>query len=168
MFLIPKHMLWAERESAEPIRAVPFGQGRKRQRTAPTSRWSRGATRWKNRSKRSTKIDDEASVELIDLRSIVPWDKTAIEESVRKTGRLVVVQEDTENCSVGQMIISHLAGKPELWSAMVSPPILVSKGNVMIGYNPIYEYAALPDVERIVAAIETFGLRRARRTRQQL
>ncbi len=37
---------------------------------------------------------------------------------------------------------------------MISPPILVSKGNVMIGYNPIYEYAALPDVERIVAAIE--------------
>jgi pyruvate/2-oxoglutarate dehydrogenase complex dihydrolipoamide acyltransferase (E2) component len=36
---------------------------------------------------------------------------------------------------------------------MVSPPILVSKGNVMIGYNPIYEYAALPDVERIVAAV---------------
>src|SRR5204862_1720509 len=36
---------------------------------------------------------------------------------------------------------------------MVSPPVLVSKGNVMIGYNPIYEYAALPDVERIVAAI---------------
>ena len=37
---------------------------------------------------------------------------------------------------------------------MISPPILVSKGNVMIGYNPIYEYAALPDVERIVKAIE--------------
>ena len=37
---------------------------------------------------------------------------------------------------------------------MISPPILVSKANVMIGYNPIYEYAALPDVERIVAAIQ--------------
>ena len=37
---------------------------------------------------------------------------------------------------------------------MVSPPILVSKGNVMIGYNPIYEYAALPDVERITAALK--------------
>ena len=36
---------------------------------------------------------------------------------------------------------------------MVSPPTLVTKSNVMIGYNPIYEYAALPDVERIVAAI---------------
>ena len=73
---------------------------------------------------------------------------------MRKTGRLVVVQEDTENCSVGQMIISHVTGQPELWDAMISPPILVSKGNVMIGYNPIYEYAALPDVERIVRAIE--------------
>src|SRR5207247_10076928 len=57
------------------------------------------------------------------------------------------------NCSVGQMIISHIIAQPDLWSEMVSPPILVSKANVMIGYNPIYEYAALPDVERIVAAI---------------
>ena len=100
------------------------------------------------------KIGNATSVELIDLRSIVPWDKAAIEESVRKTGRLVVVQEDTENCSAGQMIISHLTSDAELWSTMISPPILVSKTNVMIGYNPIYEYAALPDVERIVAAIK--------------
>ena len=63
------------------------------------------------------------------------------------------MQEDTENCSVGQMIISHLAGNAELWSTMISPPILVSKGDVVIGYNPIYEYAALPDVERIIATI---------------
>ena len=52
------------------------------------------------------------------------------------------------------MIITHVASQPELWDAMISPPILVTKGNVMIGYNPIYEYAALPDVERIVAAIQ--------------
>jgi pyruvate/2-oxoglutarate dehydrogenase complex dihydrolipoamide acyltransferase (E2) component len=51
------------------------------------------------------------------------------------------------------MIITHLAAQPEICSELVSPPILVSKGNVMIGYNPIYEYAALPDVERIIAAV---------------
>src|SRR5438874_8587410 len=99
------------------------------------------------------KIGNEISVELIDLRSIVPWDAAAIEESVRKTRRLVVVQEDTENCSVGQMIISHVTGTPGLWNELLSPPILVSKPNVVIGYNPIYEYAALPDVERIETAI---------------
>src|SRR5436190_11356247 len=51
------------------------------------------------------------------------------------------------------MIISHVTSIPELWDEMVSPPVLVSKANVVIGYNAIYEYAALPDVERIVAAI---------------
>jgi 2-oxoisovalerate dehydrogenase E1 component len=152
IFLIPKHLLWAEHESAEPIRAVPFGQARKRTDGSDVT-----LVAWGNAIEKSleaiVKIEDEASVDLLDLRSIVPWDKAAIEESVRKTGRLVVVQEDTETCSVGQMIISHLAGNAELWSTMISPPILVSKGNVAIGYNPIYEYAALPDVERIIAAI---------------
>jgi 2-oxoisovalerate dehydrogenase E1 component len=152
LFLIPKHMFWAERESAEPIRAVPFGKARTHRSGSDLT-----LVAWGNTLEKSLealgKIGSEASVELLDLRSIVPWDKAAIEESVRKTGRLVIVQEDTENCSVGQMIITHIASQPDLWNAMISPPILVSKGNVMIGYNPIYEYAALPDVERIVAAI---------------
>jgi pyruvate/2-oxoglutarate dehydrogenase complex dihydrolipoamide acyltransferase (E2) component len=51
------------------------------------------------------------------------------------------------------MIISHVTSKPDLWNEMISQPILVSKANVMIGYNPIYEYAALPDAERILVAI---------------
>jgi 2-oxoisovalerate dehydrogenase E1 component len=152
IFLIPKHMLWAEHEYPEPIRSVPLGQARKRTTGSDVT-----LIAWGNTVEKSleaiAKIDNETSVELIDLRSIVPWDRVAIEDSVRNTGRLVVVQEDTENCSVGQMIISHVTAKPELWNEMISPPILVSKANVMIGYNPIYEYAALPKVERVVAAI---------------
>src|SRR5437762_1312818 len=152
LFLIPKHMFWAERESREPVRAVPFGQARKFRDGSDVT-----LVAWGNTVEKSlealAKIDNEISVELFDLRSIMPWDKESIAASVHKTGRLVVVQEDTKNCSVGQMIISHISGQPDLWSEMVSPPVLVSKANVMIGYNPIYEYAALPDVERIVAAI---------------
>ena len=151
--LIPKHLLWAEHESAEPIRAVSLGKARVHRAGSDVT-----VVAWGNTMEKSiealAKLGDKASVELIDLRSISPWDRETIEESVRKTGRLIVVQEDTENCSVGQMIISHVTGQAELWDAMISPPILVSKGNVMIGYNPIYEYAALPDVERIVRAIE--------------
>ncbi len=152
LFLIPKHMFWAERESKEPVRAVPFGQARKFRDGSDVT-----LVAWGNTVEKSlealAKIDNEISVELFDLRSIMPWDKESIAASVHKTGRLVVVQEDTENCSVGQMIISHITAQPDLWSEMVSPPVLVSKANVMIGYNPIYEYAALPDVDRIVAAI---------------
>ncbi|HEX8280548.1 MAG TPA: 2-oxo acid dehydrogenase subunit E2, partial [Chthoniobacterales bacterium] len=151
--LIPKHLLWAEHESKEPLRAVPLGVARKRHAGSDLT-----IVAWGNTIEKSLEaleqIGGEVSIDLLDLRSIAPWDKAAVEESVRRTGRLIVVQEDTENCSVGQMIISHIAGQPEIWSALVSPPMLVSKGNVMIGYNPIYEYAALPDVERIVAAVK--------------
>jgi 2-oxoisovalerate dehydrogenase E1 component len=153
LFLIPKHMLWAERQTSEPVRAVPLGVARKRREGSDVT-----LVAWGNTMEKSLeaidKIGQELSIELIDLRSITPWDRSTIEESVRKTRRLVVVQEDTENCSVGQMIISHVTSQAEIWDTMVSPPTLISKGNVMIGYNPIYEYAALPDVARIVAAVE--------------
>jgi 2-oxoisovalerate dehydrogenase E1 component len=152
IFLIPKHLLWAEHEYKEPIRAMPLGKANKLREGSDVT-----LVAWGNTTEKSLealdKIGNEVSVELIDLRSIVPWDTATIEESVRKTGRLVVVQEDTVNCSVGQMIISHITGTPDLWHELLSPPILVSKPNVMIGYNPIYEYAALPDVGRIVSAI---------------
>ena len=152
IFLVAKHLLWAEHEYTEPIRAVPLGKARNVREGSDVT-----LVAWGNTIEKSlealNKIGNEISVELIDLRSIVPWDTAAIEESVRKTRRLIVVQEDTENCSVGQMIVSHVTGTPGLWSELLSPPILVSKPNVVIGYNPIYEYAALPDVERIVTAI---------------
>ena len=161
IFLIPKHLLWAEHEYSEPIRAVPLGEAHKLCDGSDVT-----LVAWGNTVEKSLealqKIDNKISVELIDLRSIVPWDKAAIGESVRKTHRLVVVQEDTENCSVGQMLISHITGVPDLWNEMISPPILVSKANVMIGYNPIYEYAALPDAERIISAIH-----RSVQTRQE-
>ena len=152
IFLVAKHLLWAEHEYTKPIRAVPLGKARNVHDGSDVT-----LVAWGNTIEKSlealNKIGNEISVELIDLRSIVPWDAAAIEESVRKTRRLVVVQEDTENCSVGQMIISHVTGNAGLWNELLSPPILVSKPNVVIGYNPIYEYAALPDVERIVTAI---------------
>src|SRR6266487_4607483 len=107
IFLVAKHLLWAEHEYTKPIRAVPLGKARHVREGSDVT-----VVAWGNTIEKSlealNKIDNETSVELIDLRSIVPWDKAAIEESVRKTRRLVVVQEDTENCSVGQMIISHV------------------------------------------------------------
>src|SRR5260370_25199013 len=153
IFLVAKHLLWAEHEYTEPICAVPLGKARKVREGSDVTFVALCNTIEKS-LEALNKVGNEISVELIDLRSIVPWDAAAIEESVRKTRRLVVVQEDTENCSVGQMIISHVTGTPALWNELVSPPILVSKPNVVIGYNPIYEYAALPDVQRIVTAIK--------------
>ncbi|HJT81670.1 MAG TPA: thiamine pyrophosphate-dependent enzyme, partial [Chthoniobacterales bacterium] len=90
IFLIPKHMFWAERESSEPVRAVPFGKARKHADGSDVT-----LVAWGNTVEKSlealAKIGNDISVELFDLRSIVPWDKEAIEASVGKTGRLVIV-----------------------------------------------------------------------------
>jgi len=152
LFLAPKHMLWAEVETAQPVASIPLGRARVLAEGDDLTLVAWGNTVEKARAA-IAELRGEVGVDFIDLRSIVPWDKAAIEASVRKTGRLIVVQEDTEACSVGQMIITHLMGQPDLWARMKAPPQLVTKGNVSIAYNPIYEYAALPDVPRIVDAI---------------
>jgi len=95
-----------------------------------------------------------ASVEVIDLRSIVPCDYETITNSVSKTGRLVVLHEDTETCGFGQAIITNMTSVPERFNLLLGPPQLVARPDVHIGYNPVYEYAALPSVQQVLDAID--------------
>ena len=99
-------------------------------------------------------LDEAVSCEIIDLRTLVPWDFETVAQSLSKTGRLVVIEEDSRTCSFGQTIIQELTSNPETWGYFFSPPQLVSKYDVHIGFNPIYEYAALPDMERVVEAVK--------------
>lgn len=95
-----------------------------------------------------------ADLEIVDLRSIVPCDYDTITKSVAKTGRLVVIHEDNRTCGFGQAILAEMTRNPDRWNLFLSPPQLVARDDVHIGYNPVYEYAALPDVDRVLAAIK--------------
>jgi 2-oxoisovalerate dehydrogenase E1 component len=154
IFLIPKHLFRLQMEVPQPVPAVGFGQARIRRAGDDVT-----VVSWGNCMEQALAAADavaeEISVEVIDLRSIQPWDRQTIVTSLEKTGRLVVVQEDGRSCSAGQMIVSEIVGNPESFSLLVSSPQLVSKPDVHIGYNPIYEYAALPSTEQVVAAIRT-------------
>ncbi len=154
IFLIPKHLFRLQMEAPATIPAVDFGQARIRLAGDDVT-----VVAWGNCMEQALAaaeaLAEEASVEVIDLRSIQPWDKQTIVDSLEKTGRLVVVQEDGRSCSVGQMIISEIMADTESWSHLVSAPQLVAKPDVHIGYNPIYEYAALPSTQQVVAAIRT-------------
>jgi 2-oxoisovalerate dehydrogenase E1 component len=96
----------------------------------------------------------EHSVEVIDLRSVHPCDYETVAKSLNKTGRLVFIQEDAKTCGFGQCFIAEICSKPAWFNLLLSPPQLVAREDVPIGYNPIWEYAALPDVARINAAID--------------
>ncbi len=53
----------------------------------------------------------EVNVDLIDLRSLLPWDQEMVEESVRKTGRVIVLHEDTFTGGIGGEIAAHIGDK---------------------------------------------------------
>ena len=152
IYLIPKHLFRQQISVDENVAAVPFGSARIRQEGDDVT-----LVTWGNCTEHAEsvvkKLEDEVSVEFIDLRSIVPWDKQTVRDSVEKTGRLVVVQEDGETCSIGQSIIAEISGNPDSFSNLFAAPKLVTKPDVYIGYNPIHEYAALPDEEEVIAAI---------------
>lgn len=149
--LIPKHLM-RQQIDVEDVLPVPFGKARVRREGDDVTLVS-----WGNCMELSLaavqSLEDEVSVEVIDLRSIQPWDKETVRSSLARTGRLVVVQEDGESCSMGQMVITEMTQQNESWYSFTSPPRLVSKPDVHIGYNPIYEYGALPSVPEITGAI---------------
>jgi 2-oxoisovalerate dehydrogenase E1 component len=92
--------------------------------------------------------------DVLDLCSLAPCDWQALHASVRKTGRLVVVQEDARSCSFGQAIISNICGSKPTWERLYAAPQLVSRDDVHIGFSRVLESAALPDVGKILHAVK--------------
>lgn len=95
--------------------------------------------------------EEGVSVEVIDLRSVVPLDREAILEPVGKTGRLVVVDEDYLSFGLsGEVVASVVEKDPSLLKAA---PKRVAMADTPIPYAHVLEYAVLPRPERIEAAI---------------
>ena len=53
--------------------------------------------------------EENISADLIDLRTLLPWDKEAVEKSIRKTGKAIVLHEDTLTGGIGGEIAAHIA-----------------------------------------------------------
>ncbi len=94
----------------------------------------------------------EGRVEVLDLRTISPWDLEGVLESVRKTGRCLVVQEDTWTAGFASEILATVAS--EAFMDLDAPIRRLTTPNVPIPYNAGLMHAVLPSIERIEAAIE--------------
>ena len=93
---------------------------------------------------------DGIEAEVIDLRWLRPLDLPTCRESVRRTGRLVVVEEQYHHGGWGSSLISQLAIEGQQWS---SPPRAVSfPEELLIPYSPPLEDEMMPSVDSIVAS----------------
>ena len=96
--------------------------------------------------KAAEKLEEEGiSVEIVDLRTIVPMDMKTIINSISKTGRLLVVIEEVKTCGVAAEIMAIA-----LESGFKSPIVRVCSKDTPVPFNPILENYVIPQVEDII------------------
>ena len=91
-------------------------------------------------------------VEIIDPRTLVPLDKDLIYDSIRKTGRLIIVEEDNLTNGWGAEIAALAADEVFEW--LDAPIKRVAAPDVPAPFAPVLEYEYLPNEEKIIAAVE--------------
>lgn len=100
--------------------------------------------------------------EVVDLRTLHPYDWAAIATSIRKTGRAVFLNEDTEVTNFGEHLIRRAV--EELWDALVAPPVLEAGKHLPgVGLADALEDASVPGAASVADAIRRGARGPARR-----
>jgi 2-oxoisovalerate dehydrogenase E1 component beta subunit len=94
----------------------------------------------------------DVSVEIIDLRSIMPWDKQAVLESVRKTSKVLVLHEDTLSGGFGAEIAATIA--EEAFEDLDAPVKRLAAPDTPVPFSPPLEKAFIPQVEDVVKGLK--------------
>jgi 2-oxoisovalerate dehydrogenase E1 component len=94
----------------------------------------------------------EIEVELIDLRTLMPYDWDAIATSVRKTSRALVVHEDVRSWGYGAELAARISD--ELFEDLDAPVRRVAATDTFVAYQPVLEDAILPQPEDILNAVK--------------
>jgi len=89
--------------------------------------------------------------EVIDPRSLVPFDWETVKTSVKKTGRVVIVEESPKRAGIGAEIAATLV--EEMYEYLTAPVVRVAAPNTPAPFAPPLEHAYVPDVARIVEAV---------------
>ncbi len=94
---------------------------------------------------------DGVSVEIIDLRTIMPWDKEAVLASARKCSKVVVLHEDNRTGGFGGEIAATIA--EEAFEDLDAPVKRIAAPDCPVPFAPVLEKAFLPQVEDVVAGL---------------
>src|SRR5438128_1655166 len=131
---------------------VPIGKARTHREGSDISVITWGAMVYTaDEAAQQLEADDDVSVEVVDLRSVMPWDKKAVLESVRKTSKVLVLHEDTRSGGFGGEIAATIG--EEAFEDLDAPVKRLAAPDTPVPFSPTLEKAYIPQVEDVVAGL---------------
>jgi 2-oxoisovalerate dehydrogenase E1 component len=153
LFLEHKHLL-RQAYTRDPFPPesylVPFGRAAKVVAGSDLTLVTWGATVEKSRQAALRLAEEGHQIEVLDLRTLIPWDKEGVAASVRRTARALVVHEDVLTCGFGAEVAAWIG--EECFSHLDAPVRRVAAADTHVAYEPTLERAILPQTEDIVRA----------------
>jgi 2-oxoisovalerate dehydrogenase E1 component len=131
---------------------IPFGKAKVVREGTDVTIVTYGATVQRSFAAANQLAEEGLSVEVIDLRTLSPWDQDAVYESVKKTNRAIVVYEDSLSWGYGAEIAARIADDCFPW--LDAPVKRVGSTDTFVGYAPRLEDAILPQVDDVKRACE--------------
>ncbi|HEX8467254.1 MAG TPA: transketolase C-terminal domain-containing protein [Allosphingosinicella sp.] len=138
---------WARRPYPGDGYALPFGRAKKVREGDDIT-----IVTWGAMVPRCEEAAKDVSADVIDLRTLMPWDKEAVLDSVRRTRRCLIVHEDLRTGGFGAEIAAVVAD--EAFLDLDAPVARVTMPDIPSPHNPVLLNWAVPSVERIKAKIE--------------
>jgi 2-oxoisovalerate dehydrogenase E1 component len=129
---------------------IPFGKARLHRPGDDLTIVTYGALVRRSEMAAKRLAEEGVEVEILDLRSLAPWDFEAVAESVRRTHRCLVVHEDHRAFGYGAEVAARVSD--ELFSWLDAPVQRVASMDTPIAYSPILEDIILPQIDDVFEA----------------
>jgi 2-oxoisovalerate dehydrogenase E1 component beta subunit len=131
---------------------VPFGEARTHREGDDISLITWGAMVYTAHEAAQKLEGDGVSVEILDLRTLAPWDKDAVLRSVEKTSKALVLHEDTLTGGFGAEIAATIA--EEAFENLDAPVRRIAAPDTPVPFSPPLEKAFIPQVDDVVAGLK--------------
>jgi 2-oxoisovalerate dehydrogenase E1 component len=158
LFLEHKHLL-RQRYAMDPFPSqefvLPLGKAARVRDGEDLTIVTWGATVHRSMLAAEELASEGIETEILDLRTLSPWDREGVLESVAKTSRLLVVHEDVITGGFGAEIAAVVA--EECFAELDAPVRRIGAADTWVGYEPTLEKAVLPQVDTIVTAARSLA-----------